>query len=202
MTLRMISIAVATLLGIAAVAEAGKFNAKLSPGDPAPSWSDLPGIDGMPHALADYKSKLLVVSFTCNQCPVATGYQARIKQLTTAFAERNVAFVAINANTGKGESLEKMSQRAGKADFEFDYLKDETQAVAKSYGVRTTPTFFVLDAERKVVYLGALDDNAKSADAVEHRYLNDAIAAALIDQKPDVAESRSTGCVITYADEE
>jgi peroxiredoxin len=189
-------------LSLASMTEAGKFNRRLSAGDPAPGWSDLVGIDGKPHALADYDSKLLIVIFTCNQCPVATGYQTRIKQLASNFADRGVSFVAINANPGKGETLEKMSQRSKKAEFPFDYLKDESQAVAKSYGVRTTPTYFVLDADRKIVYLGALDDNAKSADSVERHYLRDAIEAALAGRKPDVTETRSTGCLITYADDE
>jgi peroxiredoxin len=190
------------LLSFADVTTAGKFNRKLSAGDPAPAWSDLVGIDGKPHALADYDSKLLVVIFTCNQCPVATGYQTRIKQIAGAFADRGVSFVAINANLGKGETLEKMAQRAEKAELRFDYLKDESQAVAESYGVRTTPSFFVMDADRKVVYLGALDDSARSAESVEHHYLRDAIEAALENRRPDVTETRSTGCVVTYEDDE
>ncbi len=185
----------------AATLEAGKFNRQLSIGDHAPDWSDLPGTDGESHSLSDQKSKLLVLIFTCNQCPVASAYQARLKALMAEFASQSIDWVAINGNRGQGETLAKMTQRLMKAKLSLPYLKDENQAVVKSYGVRTTPTVFLLDSERRIVYMGTIDDNPKDVSKVEHHYLRDAIQAVLDGNVPEVTETRSSGCVISLADD-
>src|SRR6185437_14798174 len=67
---------------------AGKYNRKLSIGDAAPAWTDLQGVDGKKHSLSDLKGKeIVVVVFTCNECPVAQEYQQRL----TAFAKKHSA---------------------------------------------------------------------------------------------------------------
>lgn len=189
---------VAALAALATASEAGKFNKKLSIGDKAPEWSGLAGVDGKPHALADYKSDLLVVVFTCNRCPVAAGYHDRLNRLAETYRDRGVSVVAINVNPGKAESLEKMASRAQEKKFAFDYLKDESQASAKAYGARATPTVFLLNAAREVVYMGAVDDNWEAEAAVEHHYLQDAVDALLAGRQPEISETRATGCGIPY----
>ncbi len=192
----------AVLTGWGTEGHAGKFNKKLSVGDAAPGWEKLVGTDQKEHALADYQSKLLVVVFTCNQCPVASGYEDRVNHLAANFKDRGVGVVAINVNRGKGESLEKMAQRAQKRKFQFDYLKDESQASAKAYGARTTPTVFLLNQDRKIMYMGAFDDSWEAEEAVEHHYLLDAVNAVLAGKKPEVTESQATGCGIPYHKDE
>lgn len=199
---RVLIAIVVSSIGLSSSVEAGKFNKKLSVGDAAPVWSDLPGIDGKTHSLKDYKSKLLLVIFTCNQCPVASGYQERLSIFAQDYKDKDVSVVAINVNRGKAESLERMAKRAEKASFTFDYLKDEGQASAKAYGARTTPTMFLLDADRKIVYMGTLDDNWQAEAAVKNHYLLDAVNAALAGKKPEVAETLANGCEIPYEDDD
>lgn len=184
------------------VLSAGKFNKKLSAGDSAPAWSDLPGIDGKTHSLKDYEAQAIVLIVTCNHCPVSTKYQSRFNKLVADYRDRGVAVVAINANHGKAETLEKMTQRAAKEKFAFDYLRDGSQASARAYGASTTPTVFLLDADRKVAYLGAFDDNWQAEAAVEHHYLRDALDALLAGDKIEIPETRSAGCVISYQGED
>ncbi|MFO0919171.1 MAG: thioredoxin family protein [Planctomycetaceae bacterium] len=181
---------------------AGKFNKKLSIGDAAPAWSKLAGTDHQVHALSDYKSELLVIIFTCNRCPIAQSYEARFLKFAADYKPQNVSVVAINVNGGKAESLETMTERAKTQDYTFDYLKDATQESAKAYGARTTPTVFLLDRDRKVIYMGAFDDNWQSESAVEHHYLVDAVTAALAGQSIAVAETRSAGCGIPFGVDE
>lgn len=182
--------------------DAGKFNKKLSAGDSAPVWSDLPGVDGKTHSLRDYEAKALVLIITCNHCPVAMKYQARFNKLVADYRDRGVAVVAINANRGKSETLDKMTQRATREKFAFDYLRDESQETVRSWGARTTPTVFLLNAERRIAYLGAFDDNWQAEAAVEHHYLRDALDALLTGAKIEITETRSTGCVISYQGED
>ena len=134
---------------------AGKFNKVLDVGSPAPAWENLAGTDGRKHSLADLKDKAaVVVVFTCNSCPVAVGYESRVAAFAKKYADK-VAVVAINVNTGKDDALPAMTERAAKKNFPFPYLYDPTQEIARRYGAKYTPEFFLLDKDRRVVYMGA-----------------------------------------------
>jgi peroxiredoxin len=191
------------LLGIAQAASAGKYNAVLNIGDPAPAWTDLPGIDGKTHSLADLADKpVVVVVFTCNSCDVATDYEDRILAFSKKFAgsEGKVALVAICVNQLPEDKLPKLKERAEAKGFDFAYLYDESQAIGKAYGAAFTPEFFVLDRDRKVVYMGAMDDSS-AASMVKNQYLEPAVEAVLAGKTPEVAEAPAIGCRIRYARE-
>lgn len=196
----------ATLLCAANLAGAGEFNEVLSVGDAAPAWSDLPGVDGKTHSLADLKEKrVVVVVFTCNSCPVAVDYENRI----IALAKRHdvpdgpVGMVAINVNLIEADRLPKMKERAEAKAFLFPYLFDETQQIAKKYGAVFTPQFFVLDENRRIVYMGRMDDetNPEKAAQAGVNYVEDAIQAALKGAKPATAETLGVGCRIRFVSE-
>ena len=180
-----------------APAHAGKFNKVLDIGSPAPAWENLAGTDGKTHSLADLKGKdAVVVVFTCNSCPVAVGYEARVAAFARKHAD-TVAVVAINVNTGKDDALPAMTERAAKKAFPFAYLYDPTQETAKKYGAKYTPEFFLLDKDRKVVYMGAFDDKATGSPAVG--YLDDALAALRAGKAAATAEtSAAAGCGIRF----
>ncbi len=181
----------------AVAATAGEFNKVLKIGDAAPAWTDLPGTDGKKHSLADLKDKAaVVVVFTCNSCPFAVEYEDRIVALAKAAGEK-VAVVAINVNTIKEDALPEMTKRAEKKKFPFAYLFDESQAIAKKFGANYTPEFFVLDRDRKIAYMGALDDTSKAAD-VKVRYVEDALAAVLAGKPVAKGETLARGCKIRF----
>jgi peroxiredoxin len=180
---------------------AGEYNETLDIGDKAPVWADLPGVDGKKHALADLKEKeIVVLAFTCNSCPVAVAYEDRLIAFTKKYAgpSAKVAVVAVNVNTIPQDRLPKMKERARNKGYNFPYLYDETQKIARAYGASTTPEVFVLNSERKVVYMGAMDDKIKPAD-VKAKYLEAAVEAALRGGKPKVMETLPRGCLIRYA---
>lgn len=179
---------------------AGKFNPTLSIGDAAPEWKELAGTDDRAHSLADLKHRdLIVVVFTCNTCPTALDYEDRIMALAKKLG-RQGAVVAINANKVPDDLPPKMKERATSRGFNFAYLHDATQAVAKAYGATWTPEFFVLNKERKVVYMGAMDDSTDPA-AVKARYVEDAIDAVRAGLKPATAETPARGCTVRYVRE-
>jgi len=198
--LRKLLLCGVALLANAGVISAGEYNPVLNYGDPAPAWSNLPGVDGKQHSLADIKDKqLVVVVFTCNSCPVAVDYEDRI----IAFARKHagpkdpVAVVAINVNKIEADSLPRMKERAEEKGFPFTYLFDETQKIARDYGATYTPEFFVLNQDRKVVYMGGMDDNSNPV-GVTTNYLEPAVEAALRGEKPATVETVARGCTIRY----
>lgn len=187
--------------GMIAITTAGEFNEVLSIGDKAPVWKDLPGTDGKSHSFADLeKADVIVVVFTCTSCPTAVDYEDRLQALTKKYTSENVAVVAISVNRVDADKLPALTRRAEEKKFEFPYLYDESQKIAKDYGAIFTPEFFVLSKERKVVYMGAMDDSTDPA-GVKIRYVEDAIAAAKKGEKPAVTETIARGCRVRYARE-
>lgn len=178
---------------------AGEYNPTLDIGDAAPQWTGLESTDGQKHSLADLKeAQAVVVLFTSNTCPYAVEYEARTRKLVEKFAPgEKVALVAINSNTGPQDSLESMQQRAQEQEFNYPYLKDTTQEVGNNFGATRTPEFFVLDADRKVIYMGALDDNTDPEKATTN-HVAQAIEAALAGKQPEVTETPPIGCNIRY----
>jgi peroxiredoxin len=186
------------LLTLAMTVEAGEYNPVLSIGDAAPVWKDLPGVDGKTHSLADLKeSKAVVLVFTCNSCPYAVDYEERIIALTKQFAAQGVAVVAINVNKVPEDSFDEMQARAKSRGFNFPYLYDQTQQIARDYGATNTPEFFVLDAQRKIAYMGALDDSP-AADKVQKQHVVAALTALLDGKQPPVTETVAIGCLVRY----
>jgi peroxiredoxin len=188
---------------IVASSRAGEFNVVLNIGDKAPAWVDLPGVDGKQHSLADLKDKeVVVVAFTCNSCPFAVDYEDRLIALAKKYAgpEGKVAVVAINVNKIPEDSFSKMQERAKAKAFPYPYLYDETQKIAREYGANFTPEFFVLTKDRRIAYMGGMDDNS-NAQLVTKNFLEPAVEAALQGSRPSVAESPARGCRIRYVRE-
>jgi len=196
--LRLVA-ALAVVALVTSVSQAGRYNKVLSIGDNAPNFTNIIGTDGDEHSLSDYDdAKLVVAVFTCNSCPVAVACEDRMIELQKKYGDQGVQLVAINVNNVEGDKLEKMKERAEQKGFNFPYLYDESQESAKAFGAAVTPHFFLLDQDRKVVYMGAMDDSPLSAGEVQETYLEDAINAALAGKKPETTETRQQGCGIKY----
>lgn len=190
---------IAVLAGFALVATAASgYAAKLAIGEKAPGWSNLPGVDGKQHSLSDYgAAKLIVLVFTCNHCPVAVDYEDRLVQFQSDYKAKGVQVIAVNVNTLPADRLDKMKQRAEEKDFNFPYLYDESQQIGRDYGATCTPHVFVLDQNRKIAYMGAID-NSQNPKNVKQNYLRDAVDALLAGKEPAKATTKQFGCGIKY----
>jgi peroxiredoxin len=182
----------------AAVAGCAQAQNKLKIGDPAPTWSDLVGVDDAKHSLADYKdAKLLVLVFTCNHCPVAVAYQDRLIAIQKDYKDKGVQVVAVNVNNIAEDKLDKMKVRAKEKGFNFPYLYDPTQKIGRDYGATHTPHVFLLDKDRKLAYTGRIDDNQNPAK-VKKQDLRAALDALLAGEKPPVTVTKQFGCTIKW----
>jgi peroxiredoxin len=90
-----------------------------------------------------------------------------------------------------------MKQRAAKKGFPFAYLYDPSQQIAKKYGANYTPEFFVLNKDRRVVYMGSMDDKSPPAMPTKH-HLELAVQAALKGKQPATGETIARGCRIRW----
>jgi peroxiredoxin len=168
--------------------------------DKPPSFT-LPGADGRDHSLGDYAgaAALVLVQF-CNHCPYVQAWQDRINQIQRDYTDKGVKVVAINSNdpvSHPEDSFEAMVERAQAGSFEFDYLHDPDQSIARALGAERTPEVFVFDNEQRLVYHGAVDDN-RDESAVSQRYLRDALDATLAGRTPQVTDTPAVGCTVKW----
>ena len=177
---------------------AAKFNKVLDIGKAAPAWTELLGVDGKRHGLADLKeAKLVVIVFACNHCPVVKTYERRLIRFVDDYRDKGVEFVAISVSKHSSDQLPQMKARASDSGFNFPYLIDPTQKIAKDYGATCTPHLFVLDQNRRIAYMGKFDDHLDESKVTE-RFLRDAVDALLAGKPPEVTETRQVGCEIEY----
>ncbi|MHC4716989.1 MAG: thioredoxin family protein [Planctomycetota bacterium] len=170
-------------------------------GEAAPDFN-LPGVDGRDYSLADFADvEVLIVVFSCNHCPYVVGSEDRMNALHADYAPKGVAMVAINSNETENhptDSFEHMVQRAKDKGFEFPYVRDESQDVAKAYGALRTPHFYVFDADRTLRYTGRMDDNPREPGKETTRELRDALDAVLAGEDVPVPLTNPIGCNVKW----
>lgn len=175
--------------------------AKLGIGDKAIPF-ELPGVDGETHSLQDYEDKQAVaVIFSCNHCPYVRAWEDRMVQIQTDYADQGVQVIAINANDADkypADGFEPMKERAEEKDFNFPYLRDESQEVARAYGAERTPEVFLFDKDRRLLYHGTIDDNYDNPYAVKTHLLRNALDAVLTGVVPITQETIPVGCTIKW----
>ncbi len=168
----------------------------------APSFKNLPGVDGKSYSLLDFaQAKVLVVVFSCNHCPYVQAYEDRMLTIQKENGPRGVQLVAINSNDTENypeDNFDEMVKRAKAKGFTFPYLRDEDQSVAGAFGATHTPEFFVLDNARKIRYHGKMDDNHQNPSAVKRRYVQEAVDALLSGKQVAEPETYSIGCTIKW----
>ncbi len=172
----------------------------LSLGSPAPQF-ELPGVDGRTHSLDDYADALaLALVQSCNHCPYVQAWEGRMMELQRDYGPRGFRLVAVSSNDAESypeDSFEQMRVRAQRQSFNFDYLYDEDQEVARALGAQRTPEVFLFDRDRRLVYHGAIDDS-RDERSVGTRYLRDALEAVLAGEEPPIAETPAVGCTVKW----
>ena len=170
-------------------------------GENAPDFGGLKGVDGKEYSLTSFADKLIVVLvFVANRCPTARVYTERLKSIQNDYGSKGVQLVGVNSDNQyffSLESLPNMVKIASEREFNFPYLKDEDQSVAKSYGALVTLHAFVLDKERRLRYRGRVDDS-RDPTKVTIPDLRNAIDDLLEGKAVRVPETRPFACSIDY----
>lgn len=173
----------------------------LATGDAMPSKDvKMKNVDGRELVLSEIVGpKGTLVIFSCNHCPFVRAWEDRIVKLGNEYSTKGIGVVAINANDPgvvPEDGFAEMQTRAKDKGFAFAYVVDDTSNVARAFGATRTPEAFLFDAQGKLVYHGAIDDNSQDASAVESPYLKDALDSLLAGKPIVVADTKSVGCTI------
>ncbi len=181
---KILAIAFVGVAVLTSAASAGRFNKVLSIGDGAPSWPRSWG--PTTSCTVSTSTRTPRRSSSCSPAIIA-----RSPSNTSSgwwicrrdYKDKGVQVVAICVNGGEEDNLGHMKARAEERAFNFPYLSDPTQATGKLFGAQKTPEAFVLDAKRKVVYMGAIDDSWMSAEDVKKPYVRSAPRGRAIGQE-------------------
>jgi peroxiredoxin len=165
----------------------------------------LKNVDGKTVSLRDYpEAKGFIIVFTCNHCPFAQLYPPRFNALNDKYSKLGVPLIAISSTdtiTYEDDTYSKMVAKAKREHFNYPYLFDGNQVVAKNFAAQKTPHAFLIWKENGqwvVKYNGAIDDNGMEPENVETPYLANAVDAVLAGKAPEEPETKSIGCQIIF----
>jgi peroxiredoxin len=162
----------------------------------------LADISGNTMTLADAKGDAgTLVVFSCNTCPWVIRWEDRYVTLANTYAPKGIGMIAVNSNAarfGSEDSLEEMVEHAKNNGYNFPYAQDPESELASAFGATKTPHIYLFNADDKLVYLGAIDDNAKNAKKVEVPFLANAIDALLAGNPINPQTTKALGCSIKF----
>jgi hypothetical protein len=166
-------------------------------GAPGPPFEGLLGTDGQRHGYSEFGDRIvLILIFSSNRCPTAKAYEKRMVALQRDHEQSGVQLLALNSNDPHlypDESYEQMIERAAAGEYNFPYLLDADQSVAKAYGARCTFHAFLLDHSRQLRYEGRFDDSRLPERVTSHD-LRNALDDVLAQRQVRQPMTRPFGC--------
>ncbi len=162
----------------------------------------LKGIDGKTYNLADVRGPNgTLVMFICNHCPYVKAVIDRIVRDAGELAGHGIGAVGIMPNDTVAypeDSFENMKAFAERHNFNFPYVIDETQEVARAYDAVCTPDFFGFNADLELQYRGRLDSSRMQAVPGAQRELLDAMVRIAENGRGPEHQLPSMGCSIKW----
>lgn len=165
----------------------------------------LKNVDGKMVSTTDYPdAKGFILVFTCNHCPFAKLYPPRLNHLHRQFAPLGVPLIAISSTDTveyEEDGFLWMVKKARREKFEFPYLMDGSQALARQFGAQKTPHAYVVwkvKGKWQIAYDGAIDDNGANPAEVKKSYVKEAVECLLSGKPVKEARTASIGCQIYF----
>ena len=163
---------------------------------------ELADISGKNITLANAKGEAgTLVVFSCNTCPWVIRWEDRYVSLANTYAQKGIGMIAVNSNAarfGSEDSLEEMVEHAKNNGYNFPYAQDPESELASAFGATKTPHIYLFDGDDKLVYRGAIDDNAKNAKKVDEPFVANAIDALLAGNPINPQTTKALGCSIKF----
>ena len=172
-------------------------------GTQAPAFELKDVVSGKKVSLNDFEEKdALLVIFICVHCPYVQHIKYELAKLGNEYLKKNVGVITINSNDIKNypeDAPKYMKEMADELSFQFPFLFDETQEIAKKYTAACTPDFFLFNENKKLVYRGQLD-NARPGNnnEINGMDLRNATEAVLKNKEVSNTQKPSSGCNIKW----
>lgn len=171
-------------------------------GTTAPAFSLPDVVSGKTVSLNHLTGRPLLVLFLCTHCPYVKHIEKGIAQLGADYAAKPIHIVAISSNDADSyadDSPEGLRAQAARLGFQFPYLYDESQQVARAYLAACTPDIYLFDKDHYLVYRGQFDlSRPGNGIPVTGEYLRGAIDAVLANRQVTQDQRPSVGCNIKW----
>ena len=171
-------------------------------GSTLPKFSLNNVVDGKQVSSTELAHGPLVVAFICNHCPFVLHVIDEVIRIANDYRVQGIGFVAISSNDVvkyPQDAPELMTEFAFENGFEFPYLFDETQEVAKAYDAACTPDFYLFDNQNKLVYRGQLDySRPANGIPLSGSDLRSAIDGVVMNRLINPEQKPSIGCNIKW----
>jgi peroxiredoxin len=179
--------------------------AAVAVGAKAPDFT-LTDTDGKSHKLSDYtaQGKVVVLEWFNPECPFVKKHHQLTHSMndTFAFAKKaGVVWLAVNSGAeGKqGAGLERNAAARKEYGMEYPVLLDESGAVGKLYGAKTTPHMFVIDEKGVLIYRGGIDDDASPKTLGKTNFVRTCLEAHAAAKPVTANDTKPYGCSVKYA---
>ena len=148
-------------------------------------------------------AKATVIMFLCNHCPYVLYINPEIVRIVAEYKKQGVAFVGINSNDADAhpeDGPDQMPAHAAAVGYDFPYLYDETQAIARAYDAACTPDFYIFDQDLKLAYRGQLDPSRPKRNPIAStgEDLRTALDDVLKGKTVSLIQRPSGGCNIKW----
>jgi peroxiredoxin len=189
-------------VGILAALGAGAPNPATAPAAAAGVAPEFSLIDQDDHAvsLSDFKGKVVVLEWVNPHCPFVQRHYKAGTMVNLASRYKNKGVVWLSINSTQTDSIAANKKWAQLHSAPYPVLDDHLSAVAREYGAKSTPHMFVINAAGKIVYQGAIDDDAKGEKKDPLNYVDKALAEALADKPVSTPSTVPYGCTVKYKD--
>ncbi len=157
--------------------------------------------DGKRYRKSDHAENALLIAFICNHCPYVIRIADRLAEDARVLQQNGVNVLAIMSNDYQNypqDAPEHMLQFASRYGFNFPYLIDEDQSVARAYDAVCTPDFFGLNANGELQYRGRIDDSGMGDPRKRKPELLDAMLRIARTGSGPKKQVASMGCSIKW----
>ena len=157
----------------------------------------LSDINNKPLAFKDLEGKKgTVIVFVSAQCPVVKAYNERISQIAADYKDKGINFVGINPNSTEYAADKFEWMKAHHVEhYKFPVLVDKGQVITDKLGATATPEMYLFDANNKLVYHGAID-NDRNGTNITNPHLRTALDEFLAGKTITKAETKAIGCSV------
>lgn len=138
--------------------------------------------------------RVTVIVFFSADCPCQAAHDARLRDLSAAYAARGVDIVAVDSEAGASpaRSAKESSARA----YPFPLLADPRGELADALGAEFATYTVIVDAQGSVRYRGGLDSDRTHLTEGASLWVRNAVDRLLAGASPEPAEAEALGCAL------
>lgn len=159
-------------------------------GDEMPEFT-LPDATGNYYRLSDFAGNFLIFYFRSRDCREVRRLEKKVAKLTEDYGDWNLVFLGVDVPIYGLKETRKVKKTAEPV---YPVLIDKKMELVKIFGAAVTPQVFILDADKKLIYSGAL--LGRGADGLEIEYVRKIIDALILGEPMPYLKTEPYGCRI------